>query len=114
MDKCIFCQIIEHKIPAQIVLENEEIIAFRDINPQAPVHILIIPKKHISSLIELNKNHDELIGQICRVAKELAKKESIDSSGFRLVVNTGPNAGQAVNHIHFHLLGGRKLKWPPG
>lgn len=111
---CIFCDIINKKILADIVFEDDEIIAFRDVAPQAPVHILIIPKKHISGLSEVKESEKELLGRICLSAAEIAGREKIDRSGYRLVVNSGPDAGQAVDHIHFHLLGGRTLGWPPG
>ncbi len=111
---CIFCDIREKKIPAEIVYEDEDILAFRDANPRAPVHILIIPKKHILNLSEIDEEDRELIGRICRVAARIARQESIARSGFRLVVNSGPDAGQAVDHLHFHLLGGRSMSWPPG
>lgn len=111
---CIFCDIINKKISADIVFEDDEIIAFRDVAPQAPVHILIIPKKHISGLSEVKESEKELLGRICLSAAEIAEREKIDRSGYRLVVNSGPDAGQAVDHIHFHLLGGRTLGWPPG
>ncbi len=111
---CIFCEIINKNIPAEIVYEDEEILAFRDVDPRAPVHILIIPKKHIPGLPEIAEEDRELIGRICLAAAEIAGREEIDRSGYRLVVNSGPDAGQAVDHLHFHLLGGRSLGWPPG
>lgn len=114
MTDCIFCQIIEKKIPAKIVYEDEEIIAFRDINPQAPVHILLLPKKHIESVMKISEQDKSAISKIYTVASQIAKSESIAETGFRIVVNNGPDAGQAVKHLHFHLLGGRKFSWPPG
>jgi histidine triad (HIT) family protein len=114
MEECIFCKIAEHKIPAQIVYEDEEVIAFKDINPVAPVHILIIPKRHIQSVALITDTDSELIGKIILVANKLASENSIVESGFRIVVNHGKNAGQSVPHVHFHLLGGRVLGWPPG
>lgn len=111
---CLFCKIAGKEIPAQIVFENKDIVAFRDIAPQAPVHILIITKKHIPGLNDVTVQDAALIGQIQYVAKELAKTENISEDGYRLVLNCGKNAGQAVAHIHYHLLGGRKFKWPPG
>lgn len=114
MADCIFCQIAQHKMQAKVIYEDNEIIAFRDINPQAPVHILIIPKKHISSVNDLSEVDDVLIGMIHRISKKIATDESCVETGFRLVLNTGPDAGQAVGHLHFHLLGGRKFSWPPG
>ncbi|MBU0951368.1 MAG: histidine triad nucleotide-binding protein [Elusimicrobia bacterium] len=114
MSDCIFCKIAEKKIPAAAVFEDDEIFAFNDVNPQAPVHILIIPKKHIPSVMDLKDKDRELIGKIHLVAQALAVKEKVSETGFRLIVNNGPDAGQAVGHLHFHLLGKRKLGWPPG
>jgi len=114
MNKCIFCQIVDKNIKADIVYEDKNIVAFRDINPQAPVHILVIPKKHISSIMSLQEEDEKYIGYIYRVCKEIAKKENVSKTGFRLVVNTGKDAGQEVQHLHFHFLAGRKLNWPPG
>lgn len=109
MDDCIFCKIIKKEIPSSIVYEDSEILAFRDINPVAPVHILVIPKKHISSLIDLNKEDELLIGRIYTVINKIAKQEEIDEKGFRVVVNCGEDGGQEVKHLHFHILGGKKL-----
>ena len=112
--ECLFCKIAKKEIPSKIVFENEQILAFRDIDPQAPVHILVIPKKHISGLNDITSRDKELLGELINAVKEIAAKEKVDESGYRLVVNNGRDAGQAVEHIHFHLLGGRKLLWPPG
>lgn len=109
MEDCIFCKIIKREIPSSIVYEDSEIIAFRDVNPQAPVHILVIPKKHISSLIELKEDDELLIGRIYTVINKIAKKEGIDEKGFRVIVNCGEDGGQEVKHLHFHILGGKKL-----
>ena len=109
---CLFCEIIDKNIPADIVFEDDDIMAFRDVAPQAPVHILVIPKKHIPGLPEIAEKDRELMGRICLAAAEIAGREGIDRSGYRLVVNSGPDAGQAVAHLHFHLLGGRPLGWP--
>jgi histidine triad (HIT) family protein len=114
MAESIFSKIIKREIPAEIVYEDDEIIAINDINPQAPVHILIIPKKEIPTLNDLEENDSHLIGKIFLTAKELAKKNGISEDGYRLVVNCNKNAGQTVFHIHFHLLGGRIFRWPPG
>jgi len=111
---CIFCRIVRREIPCDIVYEDDKVLAFNDIEPKAPVHILIIPKDHISGVLELDEHHKELMGHILTVASNLAGEKEIDESGFRVVVNSGPDAGQAVFHIHFHLLGGRSLAWPPG
>jgi histidine triad (HIT) family protein len=114
MADCIFCKIARHEIKSDIVYEDGEIIAFNDLNPQAPVHVLVIPKKHIASVSGLTAGDDPLIGRIHRVAGEIAADKKIADKGFRISVNTGQDAGQAVAHIHFHLLGGRKFSWPPG
>ena len=111
---CLFCKIAKKEIPAQVVFENKDIIAFRDIAPQAPVHILIISKKHIPSMNDITVQDAALLGQIQFVAKELARQENISADGYRLVLNCGKNGGQAVAHLHYHLLGGRKFTWPPG
>ena len=114
MTNCIFCQIVEKKIKANIVYEDEGIIAFRDISPQAPVHVLILPKKHIESIKDMSSEDELLVGKIYTVAKQITRSESTALTGFRIVVNSGPDAGQTVQHLHFHLLGGRKFSWPPG
>lgn len=115
MDDTIFSKIIRKEIPADIVFESENILAFKDINPQAPVHILIIPKIKIPRVTDLDmKEHSNLITEIFDVANKLAKKFQISEDGFRLVFNCGSNGGQEVEHLHLHLLGGRQMKWPPG
>jgi len=114
MEGCIFCRIINKDIAARIVYENDEILAFEDINPKAPVHILIIPKEHIASLEDLPKNRESLLGRILGKARVIAAERGIAKSGYRIVLNTGPDSGQDVSHIHFHLLGGRGMVWPPG
>ena len=106
---CVFCQIIAGKIPGDIVYQDEEVIAFRDINPQAPVHLLIIPREHIASLVQLGEEDIPLMARIVSVANQLAKKEGISESGYRLAVNCGQQGGQLVPHLHLHLLGGRQL-----
>lgn len=111
----IFSKIINHQIPADIVYETENVLAFRDINPQAPVHILIIPKIEIPKVTDIKTpEHSYLMGEMIEAANKIAKQENIAESGFRLVFNCGDDAGQDVYHIHLHLLGGRKLSWPPG
>ena len=107
--ECIFCRIVAGKIPVDVVYGDEELLAFRDINPQAPTHILIIPKSHIPSLNDATAKHQALLGHVVLLAKDLAKKEGISERGYRLSVSTGPEGGQLVPHIHFHLIGGRKL-----
>lgn len=109
MEDCIFCKIIAKKIPSDILYEDEEIIAFRDIHPAAPVHVLVIPKKHISALTELSKEDEAVIGRIYTVINQVAEKENIKEKGFRVIVNCGEDGGQEVKHVHFHLLGGEKL-----
>lgn len=115
MGSTIFSKIISKEIPADIVYETDNVLAFRDINPQAPVHVLIIPKIEIPTVKEINgKEHAELLGEMYDAANKIAKKEGISEDGFRLVFNCGENGGQEVYHIHMHLLGGRKFNWPPG
>lgn len=109
MEDCIFCKIINKEIPTNPVYEDDKILAFNDIDPKAPVHILIIPKKHMGSVLEVNAEDKELIGHIHYVAAELARKMGIAESGFRLSTNCNQDAGQVVFHLHFHLLGGKKL-----
>ncbi len=114
MEDCIFCKIVNKEIPAKIVLEDEEVVAFHDINPQAPVHILIIPKEHFSSLNEIPENKMDLLSRILLQARQIAKNMGIAEKGYRIVLNTARDSGQDVFHIHFHLLGGRRMTWPPG
>jgi histidine triad (HIT) family protein len=114
MSHCIFCRIVQKTLPARILLEDALCLAFEDISPKAPCHILIIPKKHIESLNSMNEEDGLLIPRLLAVARELAEEKGIATSGYRVVINTGPDAGQSVFHIHFHLLGGRQMAWPPG
>ncbi len=109
MQDCIFCKIINKEIPSNIVYEDDEIIAFRDIHPVTPVHILVIPKKHITSLANLEKEDEAVVGKIYGVINKIAKQEGILEKGFRVIVNCGEDGGQEVQHLHFHLLGGKKL-----
>ena len=109
MEDCVFCKIIKGEIPSNKVYEDEEILAFKDINPAAPIHILVIPKKHIPSLVELEQGDEEIIGKIYKVINKIAKEQGIDNKGFRVIVNCGKDGGQEVNHLHFHLLGGKQL-----
>ena len=109
MENCIFCKIISKEIPATIVYEDNEILAFRDIHPVAPTHVLVIPKKHISSLNELQEDDELLIGKIYTVINKIAQQEGVSEKGFRVIVNCGEDGGQEVKHLHFHLLGGKKL-----
>ncbi len=106
---CIFCKIINKEIPSNIVYEDEEILAFKDIAPQAPIHIVVIPKKHIGKITQIQKEDEALIGKIYSVINQIAKEQGIAEEGFRVIINCGENGGQEVKHIHFHLLGGTKL-----
>ncbi len=110
----IFNKIINKEIKADIVFENEKVITFKDINPVAPIHLLIIPKKNIKTINDIHSNDKELIGELFLVAKKIAKDYNIDKNGYRLIFNCNDDAGQTVFHIHMHLLAGRKLSWPPG
>ncbi|HHY31907.1 MAG TPA: histidine triad nucleotide-binding protein [Firmicutes bacterium] len=110
---CLFCKIARHEIPSDVVYEDERTLAFRDINPQAPVHVLVIPKRHISSLAELGEGDEELAGHLLAVASRVASALGV-GEGFRVVGNCGETAGQSVFHLHMHVLGGRRLGWPPG
>lgn len=112
MNNCLFCKIAAKEIPSEIVFENEELVAFNDISPQAPVHILIIPKVHISTPAEINETNSAVAGKMIAAAAEIAGRKGLD--GYRLVFNCNESAGQSVFHIHAHLLGGRDMMWPPG
>lgn len=114
MDNCLFCKIVAKQIPATFVFEDEKVLAFRDINPQAPVHILVIPKDHRSTLNDVQIEDTALVGHMIVIAQRLAEKEGIANSGYRLVMNCNEDGGQTVYHIHLHLLGGRGMRWPPG
>ena len=109
MSDCIFCKIANKEIDSDFVYEDDEIIAFKDINPQAPIHILVIPKKHIESIIDLTDEDEMLVGKMYTAVRKIAKKINIEESGFRLIVNCGKDAGQEVPHLHFHILAGKKL-----
>lgn len=109
MEDCIFCQIANRKIPTEIIYENEEIVVFPDIKPKAPVHLLLIPKKHIVSLQEVRPEDEKLLTRMILTAKKTAEKKGLAVSGYRLIINNGPDAGQAVPHLHLHLIGGKKL-----
>lgn len=114
MEDCIFCKIIKGEIPCEKVYEDDIVLSFKDISPGAPSHILIIPKKHISSLNELTDEDSKIVAHVFVVLKEIVKKLGIDKTGYRIVSNCGEDGGQSVPHIHFHVLGGRTLQWPPG
>ena len=112
--ECLFCKMVAGEIKPKTVYEDNEILAFQDINPQAPVHILVIPKKHLATLNDLGPEHSGLIGKLALTATQLARQTGIAESGYRTVMNCNADAGQSVFHIHLHLLGGRRLHWPPG
>jgi histidine triad (HIT) family protein len=112
VENCLFCRIVRREVPAKLVAETEDCIAFRDINPQAPVHVLIVPREHVASLDETDD--PTLVGKLSVLAAEIARREGIAERGYRTVINTNADAGQTVAHIHLHLLGGRRLGWPPG
>lgn len=114
MSDCIFCKIAEKKIPSKIVYEDDRIVAFEDVSPQAPVHILLIPRKHIPTLLDAGEGDLDIFGHIVKTAGRIAGEKGIAERGFRLVTNCNPESGQSVYHIHFHLLGGRPMHWPPG
>ena len=115
---CLFCRIARKEIDAKVVFEDDEVLAFRDINPQAPTHVLVIPKRHITVTDDLGPGDDALVGRLVRTGVEVAKKEGLaggaSARGYRLVFNAGPDSGYAVFHIHLHVLGGRRMSWPPG
>jgi histidine triad (HIT) family protein len=111
---CLFCKIVAGEIPSKRVYEDDELLAFEDIKPEAPVHLLIIPKRHIATLNEAQPGDDELLGSMMRRAAALARERGIDEAGYRTVMNCNSNAGQTIFHIHLHLLGGRRMSWPPG
>ena len=114
MSDCLFCGIAAGTVPADMVHQDDAVLAFRDINPQAPVHILVVPREHIASAADLTVAQDGMWARLLHVAQQLAGSEGIDATGFRLVVNTGRDAHQTVHHLHLHLLGGRSMGWPPG
>ena len=114
MSDCLFCKIVARQIPAKIVYEDERLLAFEDINPQAPLHVLVIPKLHVASLNDLTAGHDALLGEMTRRAAAIARERGFSDRGFRAVFNTNSEAGQTVFHVHLHLLAGRSMAWPPG
>jgi histidine triad (HIT) family protein len=114
MADCLFCRIIAREIPGAIVYEDDRLIAFNDINPQAPTHVLIVPKQHIASLNELSEGDEQIVGELVRRAAAIAAERGIAAGGYRTVFNTNRDAGQTVFHVHLHLLGGRPMHWPPG
>ncbi len=114
MENCLFCKIASGAEDSEKVYDDDQLMAIKDINPQAPVHLLIIPKKHMGTLMDVELEDKELMGSVCILAKLLAEENDLEMSGFRLVLNSGMGAGQTVFHVHFHLLGGRPMNWPPG
>jgi histidine triad (HIT) family protein len=114
MDDCLFCKMVSGEIKPDLIYEDEEVLAFRDINPQAPVHALVIPKRHISTLNELRPEDDGIVGKLILAAGKVAQMEGIAEQGYRTVVNCNEHGGQVVFHVHLHLLGGRRMGWPPG
>lgn len=114
MAECLFCRIVAGEIPATIVYQNDQVVAFKDITPQAPTHVLVVPRRHIATLNELAPGDDALVGAMVRTAAAIAKEAGHADRGYRTVFNTNADAGQTVFHIHLHLLGGRKMGWPPG
>lgn len=111
---CIFCKIVKKMIPGNIIYEDKNILAFNDINPQAPIHILVIPKEHIPAINDIESVNKDVIFDILMIIRNIAKEKNLHKSGYRVVINSGVDAGQAVQHLHFHILGGRKFDWPPG
>ncbi len=114
MSDCIFCKIVNGDIPADILYQDEDVLAFRDLSPQAPVHFLVIPKKHIATINDIQPDDAALTGQLFLTAKMLAKQEGMDESGYRCVMNCNDDGGQTVHHIHLHVMGKRQMSWPPG
>ena len=111
---CLFCEIVAGRVPARMAYKDDDVVAFHDINPQGPTHVLVIPRRHITSLLDLTPQEDALVGGLVRRARDLAVENELDGRGFRLVFNCGDDAGYSVYHIHLHLVGGRKMGWPPG
>jgi histidine triad (HIT) family protein len=114
MTKCIFCKMVDGEIQPDVVYEDEDILAFRDANPQSPTHVLLIPKEHIATTNDLDDHNADIVGRLYLAAKQVAADEGIAERGYRMVMNCNPEAGQSVYHIHLHLLGGRPMNWPPG
>ena len=114
MDNCLFCKIIKGEIPSTVVYKDEQVTAFRDINPAAPIHVLVVPKKHIADVNDIVEGDEMLMGHLLRMAKSIAEKEGIAESGYRLIINTGRDSHQEVDHLHLHILGGHSMKHPMG
>ena len=111
---CLFCKIVSGDVPAEIIYRDDQVLAFRDINPRAPIHVLVIPQKHVDSLASVTEEQRDIMGKIMIVAREIAAAEGLSESGYRAVINVGLDGGQTISHLHLHLLGGRTLHWPPG
>ena len=111
---CIFCKIVGGQIPAEIVFQNDQVTAFRDVNPQMPVHVLVVPNQHIANTEALEPEHDTIVGAVIRSGREVARREGLSERGYRLVMNTGRDANNTVPHLHMHVMGGRTMGWPPG
>jgi histidine triad (HIT) family protein len=114
MDDCLFCKIIGGEVPAKIVHRDDHVVAFRDVNPQAPVHILVVPVRHVESVLDLQAADRDLVGRLYEIIARLARDLGVAEGGFRAVINTNRDAGQSVPHLHVHVLGGRQMAWPPG
>ena len=114
MENCLFCRIVRGEIPSTKVFEDDQILAFKDLEPQAPVHVLVVPKKHYDSIMQLKAEDGALLAHVFEVIQYVANEFDIAEKGFRVVVNTGKEGGQSVDHVHFHVLGGRSMEWPPG
>lgn len=114
MSECLFCKMLKKEIPVDIVYQDDDVMAFNDINPQAPVHILVIPRNHIATINDMQAEHAEIVGKLFLAAKEIASQKGIAEGGYRTVINCNADAGQTVFHLHLHLLGGRRMDWPPG
>jgi histidine triad (HIT) family protein len=114
MSNCLFCKFVSKEIPTQVVFEDESCLAFEDIHPKAPVHTLIVPKRHIESLNAAGAQDENLLGHLLLIAQQLARLKGVADSGYRAVINSGPDGGQSVFHVHIHLMGGRSMAWPPG
>jgi histidine triad (HIT) family protein len=114
VDDCLFCRIVGGTIPASIVYRDEQVTAFHDIEPRAPVHVLVVPNQHVTSINDLEEGHEATIGHLMRITRVVAQEQGVGESGFQVVVNMGPDAMMTVPHLHVHVLGGRKLGWPPG
>jgi histidine triad (HIT) family protein len=114
MENCAFCRVAAGAAPARILFEDDDVVAFHDVEPRAPVHVLVIPRRHVASLASTNKGDEQILGKLVLAAAEVARRTGIAESGYRVVTNSGPGAGQSVFHIHLHVLGGRPMGWPPG